>query len=232
MLWGTLIPKMGAAGEFESFFNDERRADILRAIVDGYYRKADTPVILDTNRTWTSKLALLDRVYPDSKVICCVRDVGSIIDSIERILRKNPLLTSRVLKFQPGSSVYARVETLMNSDSGLVGLPWSCLREAWFSNLASKLVVVEYDKLCREPRNVMQSLYTELGEAPFAHDFESVVFDEPEYDADLGMPGLHKVRTRVEPNTSAPVIPPDIFAKYADTSFWRRAEHRRGAKII
>jgi sulfotransferase len=79
----------------------------------------------------------------------------------------------------------------------------------------------------------MRRLYEELKEPPFQHDFNHVVYDEPDYDAGLGMPGLHKVREKVEYQKREPCIPPDIFAKYADTQFWLKPEmNRRGVTIL
>jgi sulfotransferase len=159
-LVAALMPKMSGGSEFAVFFNDERRRAILRNVFDAYY--ANVPpgqVVFDTNRTWNGKAALLNDLYPEARIICCVREVGWIIDSIEKMLRKNPLQLSRMLKFQPGSSIYARAEMLMNSESGLIGLAWSCFREAWFSEHAKKLIVINYDKLVQEPQTVMNRLY-------------------------------------------------------------------------
>jgi sulfotransferase len=233
-LVNALLPKISGGKEFAVFFDDERRRAILRAVFDAYY--ADLPhgqVVFDTNRIWTGKAALLSDLYPDFRIICCVREVGWIIDSIERMLRQNPLQLSRVFNFQPGSSVYGRVETLMNSDNGLIGLAWGSLREAWFSEYAKRLIVINYDKLVREPEVVMRRLYEELQEPLFQHDFNHVVYDEPDYDAAVGMPGLHRVREKVEYQKREPCIPPDIFAKYADAGFWLRPEmNRRGVTIL
>jgi len=233
-LWSALLPKMSGASEFVSFFDDERRQAILRGVLQGYYQHLQSDqVIFDTNRTWTGKTALLKTLYPDSKIICCVREVPWIIDSIERMLRKNPLQTSRLMNFQPGSSVYARVEILMNSESGLIGMAWSTLREAWFSEHASRLIVINYDQFTAQPKATIGRLYEALGETPFDHDFDHVTYDEPDYDADLGMPGMHKVREKVEPEKREPCIPPDIFAKYADTNFWLKPElNRRGVIVL
>lgn len=233
-LVGAILPKMSGASEFEVFFDDDRRRRILRSIFDGYYADAaPDQVIFDTNRTWTARAALVADLYPRSRIICCVREIGWIIDSIERMLRKNPLQMSRVFNFLPGSSVYARVETLMNSDSGLIGLPWAGLREAWFSEHARRLIVIDYDSLANQPETTLQRLYDELGEPAFAHDFDHVSYDEPEYDAHLGMPGLHRVREKVEFKRRDSCIPPDLFAKYADASFWSRPDmNRRGVRIL
>jgi sulfotransferase len=232
-LCGALHKKM-CGGEFGVFFDDARRAAMLRGVFDSYYAGiGDDRVLFDTNRTWTSRAALLRELYPDSRIICCVRDIGWIIDSIERMLRKNPLQLSRVFNFQPGVSVYSRVETLMNSENGLIGLAWSAMREAWFGEEAKRLIVVPYEHLVREPDRTLRRLYEELGEPWFAHDFSNAVYDEPDYDSLLGMPGLHKVRQKVEYEERKPCIPPDVFARFASTGFWTKPElNTRGVKII
>lgn len=233
-LIGALMPKMVGASEFAVFFDDARRRTVLRSVFESYY--AEVPaghVVFDTNRTWTGRAALLADLYPSSRIICCVREVGWIIDSIERMLRKNPLQLSRIFNFQPGGSVYSRIETLMNSDKGLIGLAWASFREAWFSENAGQLIVVSYDSLASRPEATMKMLYEELGEPPFTHDFDHVTYDEPDYDANLGMPGMHAVRHKVEYRKRDSYIPPDIFSKYADVNFWLRPEmNRRGVKII
>ena len=234
MLCGAVLEKMTPNTEFSSFFDDARRRTILRGLFDAYYAATGADhVVFDTNRLWTGKTALLRDLYPNVRLICCVREVGSIIDSLERMLRKNPLQHSRVFQFKPGTSVYGRVETLMNSESGLIGLPWAALREAWFGEDAKSLIVVPYESLVRDPARVMARLYQELGEPPFAHDFNAVAYDTPAYDADLGMPGLHAVRSKVEAESREPSIPPDIFAEQAKLSFWNTPHlNRRGVTVL
>ncbi|MEO8926595.1 MAG: sulfotransferase [Caulobacteraceae bacterium] len=233
-LVGALLPKMSGTSEFAPFFDDERRRRILRGLFDTYYGAIPAGhLVFDTNRSWTAKAALLRDLYPEARIVCLVREVGWIIDSIERVLRANPLEVSRMLNFQTGSSVYGRAELLMNSENGLVGLAWSSLREAWFSDNATSLIVIDYDRFTRDPRATIARLYAELKEPAFAHDFDNLTHDEPDYDATLGMPGLHTVRAKVEHQPRTPCIPPDIFANYKDTAFWTRPEmNRRGAVVL
>jgi sulfotransferase len=232
-----VIQPIMSGGQFSVFFDDSSRADMLRGTVDAYYAQtlakmpAD-PVIFDTNRSWTARTALLGKLYPQSRIICCVRDIGWTIDSIERMLAKNPLQLSRIFNFQTGGSVYARAEALMNYDGGLIGLAWSTLREAWFGDEAKRLIVVPYDHLVKEPKRTLSRLYTELGEKPFEHDLQNVIYDEADYDAFLGMPGLHTVRKKVEYIDRKPCIPPDIFFKYAPTQFWEKPELNTGGVTI
>ena len=220
-LCSNLLHSMSGADEFASFFTTERRRAILRSVFGSYY--ADVPpecVIFDTNRTWSGQLPLLYELYPNARVICCVREVAWVIDSIERLVRQNALQPSKLFNYRAGGSIYSRVEMLMDSEKGIVGLAWSALREAWFSERANRLILIRYESLAQSPREVMERLYKELGEQSFDHDFDGLSYDEPAYDADLGLPGLHRVRPRVEFLERYTCLPPDIFAKYAEVNFW------------
>lgn len=236
-LVGAVQPKMNG-GEFGVFFDDAKRAQIIKSLMSAFHADrvaalAPNPVVFDTNRSWTGRVPLLSILYPQAKIICCVRSVSWIIDSVETMLAKNPLQLSRMFNFQPGSSVYARTEILMNSDKGLIGLPWSTLREAWFGEHAENLIVLPYDHLVKAPQRTFQRLYALLDEPIFEHDFENVIYDEPDYDAHIGMPGLHTVRQKVEHRERRPVIPPDLFSKYASAHFWENPElNPRRVKVI
>ena len=221
MLCSTLLHSMSGATEYASFFTNERRRDVLRGVFASYYADAAAnEAVFDSNRSWTGRLPLLAELYPSARMICCVREVSWIIDSLERLVRGNMLQPSRLFNYKNGGSVYTRVETLMNPEKGLIGLPWSALREAWFGNTTGSLIVINYESLAQSPRRVLARLYEVLEEPAFAHDFDTLSYDEPLYDADLGIPGLHRVRPKVALEPRLTCLPPDLFAKYAETNFW------------
>ena len=207
------------------FFDEARCTQMLRGIFDAYYARVPTDhVVFDTNRTWTGRAALLRSLYPKSRIICCVRHVGWIIDSLERMRVRNPLKLSKLFGQHGEGTIYTRVEALMNSETGLIGAAWSGLREAWFSESAHRLIVVPYDTLVREPRKTLKGIYETLEEPWFEHDFRNVTYEAPDYDDNLGMPGLHTVHAVVAPRDRMPSIPPDVFAKYEKTHFWGQAD--------
>jgi len=224
-LFAALQREMAGTSDFSVFFDDNRRSAILKGAFDAYYAsKPGVSVIFDTNRTWTARASVLGSLYPDCRIICCVREVSAIIDSLERMLRKNPLQLSRIFNCQPGGTVYSRAEMLLNSENGLIGSAWSALREAWFSEEARRLIVIDYERLASEPAAVLRKLYATLGEAWYAHDFDHAEYDEPDYDAHIGMPGLHKVRGKVSLEKRASTIPPDLIMKHAGLNFWTKPE--------
>jgi sulfotransferase len=233
LLTGVIHQRIGGNGEFSVLFDEKRCAQMLRGVFDTYYAHvAGGSVLFDTNRAWTSRTALLGNLYPNCKIICCVREIGWIIDSLERMRITNPLKLSKLFQ-QAGESIYTRVDALMHSETGLIGSAWSMLREAWFSEAANRLIVISYDMLVREPGETLRKLYRHIGESHFEHDFRNVEYDAPDYDSNLGMPGLHTVHRVVEYRERQPVIPPDIFTKYAKTHFWANLDlNPRGVTIL
>ncbi len=95
------------------------------------------------------------------------------MDSIESLVRKNAFELSGMFGFEPGNTVYTRINRIAMSD-GMVGYALDALKEAFFSEHASRLVLVEYQALARAPKATTNILYELLGEAPFAHDFDNV----------------------------------------------------------
>ncbi len=44
--------------------------------------------------------------------------------------------------------------------------------------------------------------------------------DVSEFDSRVGMPGLHTVRPKVEAPERKPILPPEIFNRFASELFW------------
>ncbi len=223
-LFTTALREMSQGNETAVFIDDSQREAILRGLFDNYYHAHHpTRLVFDTNRLWCSKLPTIAAMFPDAKVICCVRHVPWILDSIERLIRRNHLETSKIFNFEPGGTVYSRVEGL-GSGTGMVGFAWNALREAYFGEQADRLLLVTYDTLTTAPQRALDAIYDFIGEPRFAHDPENVAYAEAEeFDARLGTPGLHRVGRRVAAQPRATILPPDLFRRFEPDSFWREA---------
>ena len=53
------------------------------------YADCTAEVIFDSNRAWGAWMPAIARLFPDAKVIACVRELRWVIDSIERLIRRN-----------------------------------------------------------------------------------------------------------------------------------------------
>ena len=161
-----------------------------------------------------------------------VRDVQDILNSFECQFAQNPLETTAGFGFTAGSSVYSRMDQLMNSEVGLVGLPWLGLREAWYGPYADRLVVIDYDRLVANPGDVLARLGETLQLPPHRYVFSNVASSEPAYDASLGMPGLHSVRKRIAKVAHEMRLPPDLLAKNSGHTFWKTPQTGKQSLVM
>src|SRR6202034_1702436 len=196
------------------FITDVQREALLRSVFDTFYSDvAADHVIFDTNRMWCSKLPLLATLFPQARVICCVRDVPWIFDSIERLIRKNKFQPSGIFNFEPGGTIYSRVEGL-GAGNGMVGYAWNALHEAWCSEQADRLLLITYETLTSDPGKALSAIYDFIGEPTYEHDFENIEFDAAEFDRRLGTPGLHTVGRRIERQERRSLLPPMLISKF------------------
>jgi sulfotransferase len=223
-----MLNQLGAGNEFSSVVTTEQRRRLTNGIFNSYYAdQNDKAVVFDTNRMWSAHLPFLMDQFPGSKLIACVRNVAWIMDSLERRYRANPYEITRLFNDDTErNTVYSRVETLAQANR-LVGYPWTALKEAFYGEHADSLLIVDYDLLAQAPEKVLPLIYQFIGEPVFDHNFSSVQYDAPEFDALLGMHGLHKVRSAVSFQERTSILPPDLFAKFADLSFWRDIHQSR-----
>lgn len=221
---GAMLAEMSAGNEGSVFFDTAQRAAVLRGLFESYYHAIHpSRTVFDTSRGWTTRMDLLGRLYPDARVICCVRPIPWIIDSVERLLRRNPFELSKIFGFEQGGTVYSRADGLM-SPSGMIGFALNALKQAMHGDGAHRLLLLPYDTLVSQPAAAMAAVYTFTGLPHFAHDFEAVEFDASDFDARLGTPGLHDVRRRVAAVERRSILPPDLWERYERTSIWRMPE--------
>lgn len=221
------LEQMGAGSEFYTFFDEDKRKAICRALFDAYYYADITTadniapeVIFDTNRLWTARLHQLVELFDDFKVICCVRNPAWVMDSFEIIYRKNPFDYSRMFNAGSRQTVYSRCETLINA-GGTVGSAWTALKEAYYGEYSDRLLLVDYDLLTQRPAEALALIYRFLGEPAFDHDFSQVDYEDSDFDHKLGVKGLHSVHRKVEFKPRRTILPPDLFSKYQEMDFWQ-----------
>jgi sulfotransferase len=231
-LFAGMLNEFSAGSEFGPVVNQAQRRRLLHGLFDSYYAdQADKQVIFDTNRLWTSKLPAIRDLFPQAKVIACVRNVAWVMDSIERLYRANPYENTKLFNDDAErNTVYSRVETLAQRNR-LVGFAWAALKEAYYGEQADSMLIVDYDLLARAPEKILRLVYEFLGEPWFEHDFEHVEYDAPAFDQALGLAGLHKVRPRVKIEDRPSILPPDLFEQYASLSFWEDGRNSR-ANVI
>jgi sulfotransferase len=234
-LVSAMLRETSMRNEDAVFIDDEMRERLLRGVFDAYYPDAGADgIVFDTNRMWTSKLHLVAEMFPQAKVICCVRSPAWIIDSIETLTRKNPYELSGIFGFESGGTIYSRADAL-SGPAGMVGFAINALREAVYGPLRDRLMLVQYDTLAARPLEVLEAIHDFIGAEMGAHDPKRIKpsYDMYEFDRRLGTPGLHAVRGVVAPRLRETLLPPDLFTLHDNRAFWRdRASLPQGLRVL
>lgn len=209
------------AGGLYSGSEISRSVRRLRDAIGGDLLDAREKLVrFDTNRLWCSRLPVLARLFPKAKVIACVRDVAWILDSFERLYRRNGMKASAIYGWDTGGTVFSRTMALASS-SGVAGFALDALREACASEEHDRLMLVEYEALCKAPGQTLGRIYDFIGEPMFEHDFGHVEYSAGEFDRQLGARGLHDVFGPVVWKPRETILPPDLFRRFDSDQFWR-----------
>lgn len=209
--------------EGASLMTSDQRERMLRGLFYGYYFDKNIPsldhTVFDTNRRWCSQMALLDKIFPGSRVIAMVRDPRYILDSFERIFQKNPTQGTRIVL--PGNTnVYQRNAILLDP-SNVLGNSINALREAYYGHFAHNLILIDFYDFVARPLEILAQLHTALAEEDFSYDIEDVrpLPGADEFDRNMGLPGLHHPKRVVRYDPQPLALPPDLIARMP-LPFW------------
>lgn len=220
-LFSALLGQFSAGSEFGPVITQEQRKRLLAGLFSNYYaEQAGKDIVFDTNRQWCARLPALMDLFPQAKVIACVRNVAWVMDSLERLYRANPYENTKLFDDDvERNTVYSRVDTLAQRNR-LVGFAWAALKESYYGEHSRSLLVVDYDLLTQAPEKVLRLVYDFIEVPWYQHDFNNVHYDAPEFDQALGLAGLHRVRPQVAAQARRTILPPDLFQQYSALSFW------------
>jgi len=221
-LFRAMLSETSQRNEGAVFIDNAVRKRLLIGVFDAYYAGAALEtVIFDTNRGWTTKLPALVDLFPDAKVICCVRNPAWILDSIESLIRRNNFELSGIFTYDSGGTVYSRIEGLAAS-VGMYGFALNALREAVYGAQSDRLLIVRYESLIANPLGALAAIYAFIGEDLHPHKPKHIepCYDMIEFDLRLGTPGLHDVGRSIQARVRPTIVPPDLFLRYQKDAFW------------
>jgi len=220
----SIIRDTNTAVGMDAAVSIEKRRELIRDMFDSFY-KNDNEVCFNTNRGWTADTALLKDLFPNFKMIVCLRDVPWILDSFEQLNAKNPYTIKPLYHHQELGNVHDRCRILMGempNYGGYVHGPLINVQQSMFSNEIGHICYVEYDNLVRNPESVLRQIYTFLGETLYQHDFDNVEDTYDEFDQQAKIIGLHTVRKKVEYQDRRSILPGELWDKYSPMSFWKQ----------
>ena len=207
----------------------EKRRELIKDMFNSFY-KNDREVCFNTNRGWASDTSLLKDLFPNFKMIVCLRDVPWILDSFEQLNAKNPYTIKPLYHHQELGNVHDRCRILMGempNFGGYVHGPLINVQQSMFCNEIGHICYVEYDTLVNNPKATMQQIYQFLGESWYEHDFNNVEDSYDEFDEQAKIAGLHTVRRKVEYQDRRSILPGELWDRYGPMSFWKQNFEQR-----
>ena len=182
------------------------KKNVLKGILQSYFRHTDKSVCFDKSRSWPEYLEMLSAVLGDRdkvKVIIAVRDLRDVLASFEQAFRRTSALSQTPFeKDDPlkSKTTLGRMAYFLDNSQN-VGYAYNAVRDAVTRGWLDCMHFVEYDQLTKNPKDTLEGIYDFLGETGFVHDFENVEQLTVEDDFFYGYKDLHVIRQQVRPQT-------------------------------
>ena len=192
--------------EFKAQDSDLMRAGFLgfcREGMNGFYNSiTDKKYIIDKSRGWGIHYDFLNKIHPNPKVICVVRDLRDVFASMEKNYRSHPEKHDSILDWSKmqGTTVPKRIDIWAGGPP--VGMAIERLGEIFRTGIDKNMLFIRYEDLCMYPEATMLRIYKYLEVAHFEHDFDNIEQITQEDDEVYGIFGDHKIRTKLEPTFS------------------------------
>lgn len=169
--------------------------------LEGYSKAyTDRPNICIKTRGGTIHYEWFKSFMPyEPKMIVMVRNLKSIVASMEKLFRKNqeshqPIQNHAEMK---GTTTFKRVQTFLNSAP--VGLALERLNDCFVKGTSKNFLYIRAEDLSRNPSIEINKIYNYLGLPQFKHDFNNVEQFTKEDDSAFNIPGLHTIQPVVKP---------------------------------
>lgn len=193
----------------------ERNIVAMRAFIEAWYPDTDDKLVIDKSRGWGYAFLLLQRLFPDVRIIATIRDPREVFASVERAHRASA-------EFGPHNPLTETARQML-SPQGLIGGPitWTedlVRRRPCTESGEAALMVLSYDSLGAAPEMMMRNVDHHLGLEPFDYDFESVQSTATDEDVLYRFKYPHDGSGPVKPRPSGwqDVISDDIASQIRD----------------
>lgn len=174
-----------------------------RGAMHGYFNNLTSkPYAVDKSRGWGIHTEFLNSILgKPPKILCMVRNVKSIVTSLEKIHRQTEKTgSSGIIDHgqMQNTSTFKRVNTFLSSQP--LGLALERLQEIFRQELDKYIYFIRAEDFTTNPRKEMEMIYKFLEVPYYEHDFNNVVQLTTEDDEVYGLTyDLHNVKSKVEP---------------------------------
>jgi len=194
------------------------------SMAQGYYLPiTDKPIVCDKNRGWCHYFEWVNQWNPNPKMICMVRDLRSIIASMERIYRANGYNPERPDNPSQIQNMTVSQRTQYWLTAQPIGLALQKTLDLFQRNIAKDICFIRYEDLCETPQEVMNKIYEYLEQDSYQHDFNNLVKSVEEDDVHFGIFGSHTIKPSIIPaskNDWSDMLIPEISNGIKEGNSW------------
>jgi sulfotransferase len=197
----------------------DRETNILRGLIAGAYEHVTAPIIIDKNRLWPRKTAMMTKILgARPKIIMTVRPIPEILASyVTLIARNSPRITfidQDLIDSNTPINTRTRCAVLWNK---YMSGPYDGLRIGLNDTGLDKLIL-SYDDIVTHPQQTMNRVSEFLGVTSVEVETNNLI-PMPENDIfHGGLEGLHEVRKELGRISDLPenIIGHELTKLYTD----------------
>lgn len=155
--------------------------------------------VLDKCRGWSVTYDFVNWFYPEPKIIILVRDLRSIVSSLEKKFRENQHLDTGIQSWSEmrGTTVDKRIDHFMTVAPPLCA-PIDIIYDVIIRKIHTKCLFIRFEDLCNNPEAEMQRVYKYLEIDYYKHDFDNIPQATIENDSYYRPFGDHSIRNVLE----------------------------------
>lgn len=172
--------------------------------MEGYAKTyTDKPNLCIKTRGGTIHYRWFEGFMPEKpKMICMVRNLKSILSSMEKIFRQSPEQHNSMQSHSEmkNTTVNKRVDSWVASPP--VGMALERLQQTMLEGINKEVLYIRAEDLTTNPQREMDKIYAYLGLPSYNHDFDNVEQSVKEDDSVYGLSrDLHTIKRKVQPIT-------------------------------
>jgi sulfotransferase len=164
-----------------------------------------TSHFLDKNRAWIFHYQFMFQVFPDLKVLLCVRDLRGIANSFEKIHHESICIEPQSLYSNFDEDfMMQRVNFSLSQDyiqKGLVSIKELIEVKP---KCRDQILICKYEDMVQYPTEFLSRVYDFLGVPSFKHDLENISSDPNQLDNVFRPYGDHSVSAKLQKDFSDP----------------------------
>ena len=175
---------------------------MCNGLLTGFFNNVtDKKYAIDKCRGWSVTYDFLNYFYPNPKIVVLVRDLRSIVSSLEKKFREHQHLENGIQNWNEmkGTTTDKRVDMYLNLAPPL-NAPMDVIYDVIVRRISKKCLFIKFEDLTRNPEVEMRKVY-DYFELPYYenHNFDDVQQVTQENDVFYRPFGDHMIRGKIEP---------------------------------